>query len=241
MTDLQHKARQSKAGARKRRRRVAARARKRALPYQLVSRPETRRVRENRKAERFDVPDRRGWLIVRAVAGRFRHCADSLRSAGCRVFEARQEVRTSNDGRHRVSHPPMLRRLMFASVEAPEYACLLASLEHVEAVLCRGEGVWIWADEVGVQGARPAVVPPEMMQAFADHVTGHKRGDREVHDFVESLFAVGDSVLITKTAFASYSGVVQEVEEKSGRYGVDVSIFGRAKRVWLEDGQMEAA
>ena len=142
------KLRLSKAGARARRNRKAARKRREALkaakPYQPAAKQTAKRIRANRKAERFDVDDGRGWLVVRAARGRYGHCAQILRQAGCPVFEARQEVRVTRDGRSTVSRPPMLRRLLFVGVDGPEFACLLTGLDYVEGVFCRSyAGDWV--------------------------------------------------------------------------------------------------
>lgn len=239
------KLRASKAGARARRNRKAARKRREALkagkPYQPAAQQSQGRVRVNRKAERFAVDEGRGWLIVRAERGRFAQCAEMLRSAGCPVFEARQEVRTTRDGRSTVSHPPMMRRLLFVGVDGPEFACLLTDLDYVEAVFCRGEGMWFWADHIGVQDAKPAVISPRMMQKFADNLTGHMKGEKAVGEFVEVLFSAGDIVRVTDGPFASFQAVIDEIDPRKDAISVLVNIFGQMTTIKLGEKQLEAA
>lgn len=239
------KLRGSKAGTRKRQKNKAARKRKAmaraATPYQNASRGSSGRVRTNRKAERFDVDEGRGWLVLRAEAGRYAQCAEVLRSAGCPVFEARREVRTTVQGQVKVTRPPMMGRLLFVGVEQPEFACLLTDLQYVDRVLCRGEGVWFWADHVGIQDARPAIIRPLAMQKFADNITGHLKGEAAVGDFVEALFAVGDSVRVVDGPFASFRGTVEELDVARSRLKVAAAIFGRETPLWLEEKQVEAA
>jgi len=83
-------------------------------------------------------------------------------------------------------------------------------------------------------GQKPLPVP----QKEVDRIRGVME-DGEARPRPTITFEIGESVRVTDGPFASFSGVVEDVDEEATRLKVAVSIFGRATPVELEFTQVE--
>lgn len=255
MSDLQQTARQTKALAKKRKASRAARKRRlsRVKSANRAALPTPARVRARKQTERFEVGELHDWAVVRSDPARAARCAARLRAVGLPVFEARQEERLVDEdrGKARIAQVPVLRRLMFVGIPAAgdgaghlgeKLRDVFRILLGLKEVWCEGEGARVWIDrEWLARETRPLRVSAELMQKFADHITGHRHDDQAVDEVMEMLFGVGDVVRATEGPFTSHAGPVEEVDTRKGRLRVGLKIMGGTIPAWIDQTKVEAA
>ena len=96
-----------------------------------------------------------------------------------------------------------------------------------------GDGVSYWAlgEMVKAEAGILETDPPEG--------TARKLQEGVERPKASVSFEIGENVRVADGPFASFSGVVEEIDEARSRVKVAVSIFGRATPVELEFGQVE--
>ena len=81
--------------------------------------------------------------------------------------------------------------------------------------------------------------PLPVSQKEVDRILGQVEESEATPARPSVLYDVGETVKVIDGPFASFSGVVEDVDEEAARLKVSVSIFGRATPVELEYNQVD--
>lgn len=87
---------------------------------------------------------------------------------------------------------------------------------------------------LGGGGNKPVPIPEKEAMRMLQQIQQGAGGTRP-----SITYDVGEEVKVIDGPFASFTGVVEEVDEEKGKLKVSVSIFGRATPVELEYAQVE--
>lgn len=89
---------------------------------------------------------------------------------------------------------------------------------------------------LGAGGNRPVAISESEAQRILKQVQ-----EGIDHPRPSITFDIGEEVKVTDGPFASFNGIVEEIDEDKAKLKVSVSIFGRATPVELEFSQVEKA
>lgn len=171
------------------------------------------------------------WYIVHAYSNFEHQVADRIRERiGDKVNEVMvplEEVEEVRQGKKRITKRKFFPGYVLIKAKADEKGNLDPDVLHFIKNLPRVTG-FLGADD------SPLPVP----QAEVDRILLQvKEGAEKPRPSVQ--FEVGEQIQVADGPFASFNGVVEEVDVARARLKVSVSIFGRSTPVELEYGQVE--
>ena len=196
------------------------------------------------------------WRLADATAGNAAYLCRVLRKAGIAHLRPQDEIEVCEpSGRRRTVKVPLVARAVLIGAESREHFKRLAQ-------------VFPWLAERQPQsdfGHRPNGTEfPWMIERYYKRQTGEDgRGnptfvpatvpEREVKEFADSLIGcgpliapddsikIGEKVVVDDGPFATFPGVVEDIDPDTSHLKVAVSIFGRSTPVVLEPRQVSRA
>ena len=173
------------------------------------------------------------WYIIHAYSGFENKVRDSIRSEAKRLqlerFVEQVEVPTET-----ITEVKRGKKVQTERKFMPGY--VLAKLEMNDEVYHLVKNTPKVTGFLG-PGGKPQPIPDAQAARMLD--TEEAASAREPKQKISVDYEIGDSVKVLDGPFASFNGVVEELDFDRGRVKVSVSIFGRATPVELEFEQVE--
>ena len=170
------------------------------------------------------------WYIIHAYSGFENKVRDSIQSEAARMglegFVDQIEVPTET-----VTEIKRGKKVQSERKFMPGY--VLAHLEMNDEVYHLVKNTPKVTGFLGAENKPMPISESEAMRILHQVQEGVERPKASVS------FEIGENVRVADGPFASFSGVVEEIDEARSRVKVAVSIFGRATPVELEFGQVE--
>ena len=170
------------------------------------------------------------WYIVQAYSGFEKKVADSIKDV-----MAKSSLET-NLGEilvptHKVTEVKKGKRTQKQKKYFPGY--ILVKLDLNKQIYHKIKNIQKVSGFLGPEG-KPVPVSEKEVEKIMSQIT-----ESETNPSAGISFEIGEKVRVCDGPFASFSGLVEEVDEDKSRLKVSVSIFGRPTPVDLEYNQVE--
>ena len=170
------------------------------------------------------------WYIVQAYSGFEKKVADSIKDV-----ISKSSLKTSLGEvlvpTHKVTEVKKGKRTQKQKKYFPGY--ILVKLDLNKQIYHKIKNIQKVSGFLGPEG-KPVPVSENEVKKIMSQIT-----ETETNPSAGISFEIGEKVRVCDGPFASFSGLVEEIDEDKSRLKVSVSIFGRPTPVDLEYNQVE--
>ena len=172
----------------------------------------------------------KNWYIVQTFSGFEQKVADTLKET-LKKKKLNEEIDEILVPMHEVTEVKRGKRVQRKKKYFPSY--LLVKMEMKKDLYHMIKNIQKVTGFLGTTGT-PVPVPEKEIDKIMGRI---KEGT--LAPKTEISFDIGEQVKVCEGPFASFSGLVEEVDEERSRLKVSVSIFGRPTPIDLEYNQVE--
>ena len=170
------------------------------------------------------------WYIVQAYSGFEKKVADSIKDV---MVKSSLETNLGDVlvPTHKVTEVKKGKRTQKQKKYFPGY--ILVKLDLNKQIYHKIKSIQKVSGFLGPEG-KPVPVSENEVKKIMSQIT-----ETESNPSAGITFEIGEKVRVCDGPFASFSGLVEEIDEEKSRLKVSVSIFGRPTPVDLEYNQVE--
>ena len=170
------------------------------------------------------------WYIVQAYSGFEKKVADSIKDV---MVKSSMETNLGEVlvPTHKVTEVKKGKRTQKQKKYFPGY--ILVKLDLNKQIYHKIKNIQKVSGFLGPEG-KPVPVSENEVKKIMNQIT-----ETETNPSAGISFEIGEKVRVCDGPFASFSGLVEEIDEDESRLKVSVSIFGRPTPVDLEYNQVE--
>ena len=170
------------------------------------------------------------WYIVQAYSGFEKKVADSIKDV---MVKSSMETNLGEVlvPTHKVTEVKKGKRTQKQKKYFPGY--ILVKLDLNKQIYHKIKNIQKVSGFLGPEG-KPVAVSENEVKKIMNQIT-----ETETNPSAGISFEIGEKVRVCDGPFASFSGLVEEIDEDKSRLKVSVSIFGRPTPVDLEYNQVE--
>ena len=174
----------------------------------------------------------KNWYIVQAFSGFEQKVADTIKES-TKIKEFNDKIDEVLVPMHEITEVKRGKRVQRKKKYFPSY--ILVKMEMNKDIYHMIKNIQKVTGFLGATG-----LPAPVSEKEIDKIMGRIKEGTLVPK-PQISFDIGEQVKVCEGPFASFSGLVEEVDEDKSRLKVSVSIFGRPTPIELEYNQVEKA